>query len=459
MCFLIIGNVKKAIMTIITQSSSFRSFFFAKTQSENSHSERFFIYWTINMKKNIIRIIIAVILLVSWWVLYKRYMDHSSDTIQKQTTTWSTTTTKEEDKSYVATWITYQWEWVKDVTSTSFDKAESWEEVATWLTVPREIAFRSDNKMYITERPWNILLYDMKTKQRTIWTHIDVSQQASSEKWLLWLTVDPKNDDIVYVAYTYQSQGKFVNTLAKIDHTTWAEKITKLIDGVAANWDHDGGRVKIGPDGKLYRTMGDAENSDNAQNTASLNGKILRSNLDWSIPSDNPIKGSYVYSYWHRNPQWLAWQPGTNLLWSSEHGPSKIADCCRDELNIIQAGKNYWRPIIRGSQDKDNMQEPVRISSETTTWAPWWMTFITQWDWKNSLLVAWLKWESIYRVVFDSWSPTKITTVERHLHSIFWRLRNVVEHDGYIYIMTSNRDGRQKWTINATDDKVLRMKE
>ena len=83
---------------------------------------------------------------------------------------------------------------------------------------------------------------------------------------------------------------------------------------------HNGGRLRFGPDGKLYATIGDAQNSGNAQNTSTLNGKILRLNPDGTAPSDNPF-GNYVWSYGHRNPQGLAWD-SRGRLWAPEFGNS-----------------------------------------------------------------------------------------------------------------------------------------
>lgn len=410
------------------------------------------------MKKSNTILVMVLVLLIAWWIIYSRYNAEPEviNNIQVQNTdTANTGHTAEDDDSII---LTYQWEWIKDASNSFFDDMTKWENIVTWLTVPWDIAFRPDGKIYITERIWNILLYDPATKKTSVWSKIAVSQREGAEKWLLGIAADSRHNDIVYVAYTYQNGNSYVNTLAKIDKGDGTEKITKLIDGVVADDNHDWWRVLIWPDGKIYRTMWDAEITSTAQNKDSLNGKILRVNTDGSVPSDNPIKGSYVWSEWHRNPQWLAWQPKTNYLRSSEHGPSQLGDCCKDELNIILPWKNYWRPVIRWEQQKENLQQPVWQSSESDTWAPGWMTFITQGARANSLLVAWLKWESIYRVLFDNTNPTKILSVERHIYKAFWRLRGVVEHEWYIYVLTSNKDWRQKGTIRAEDDRILRIK-
>ena len=112
-----------------------------------------------------------------------------------------------------------------------------------------------------------------------------------------------------------------------------------LLDDVAGSNNHDGGRVKFGPGGTLYWTTGDAQKTGSAQQLMSLNGKILRLNPDGGIPPDNPFANSYVYSYGHRNPQGLAWQPNSRRLYATEHGPSGFQGCCRDEVNFIEPEK------------------------------------------------------------------------------------------------------------------------
>jgi glucose/arabinose dehydrogenase len=78
-----------------------------------------------------------------------------------------------------------------------------------------------------------------------------------------------------------------------------------LLDKIPGFIIHNGGRIKIGPDGYLYVTTGDAGEADKAQDLKTLHGKILRMTLEGKIPSNNPFPNSYVYSYGHRNPQGL----------------------------------------------------------------------------------------------------------------------------------------------------------
>jgi glucose/arabinose dehydrogenase len=143
-----------------------------------------------------------------------------------------------------------------------------------------------------------------------------------------------------------------------------------LLEGILGGANHDGGRLAFGPDGTLYATTGDAWDRARAQELDSLNGKILRLNADGTIPADNPFSGSPVYSYGHRNPQGLAWQPGTGVLYSTEHGPSgEMGACCHDEVNRIVAGGNYGWPLIVGAESGADLIDPLAQSGQGT-WAP-----------------------------------------------------------------------------------------
>jgi len=117
---------------------------------------------------------------------------------------------------------------------------------------------------------------------------------------------------------------------------------TIILNNIPAAAIHDGGRLKFGPDGKLYATTGDSANPSLAQDTSSLAGKILRLNPDGTVPSDNPF-GNYVYSYGHRNPQGITWGP-SGIMYASEHGQNK-----NDEINIITRGGNYGWPLMRAT--------------------------------------------------------------------------------------------------------------
>jgi glucose/arabinose dehydrogenase len=313
--------------------------------------------------------------------------------------------------------------------------------------------------MFVTERAGRIRIVKDGALQPEPWMTLQVAEV--SEAGLLGLAIDPNfaQNRYVYVAYTYRSGARLVNRLARLreDPSSGkgvADKV--LIDNVPGANNHDGGRVKFGPDGKLYWTMGDAQNMASAQNQGSLNGKILRLNPDGSVPTDNPFPNSYVYSFGHRNPQGLAWQPGTGRLYETEHGPSGEKGCCRDEVNFIEAGKNYGWPTVTGSDTQPGMFPPVIHSGDNGTWAPGGVAFVSGGPWAGSLLFAGLRGAALIRVTLDPGNPRSVVSTEELLKGQYGRLRDVVEGpDGAIYITTSNRDGRGRPA--ADDDRILRL--
>lgn len=329
---------------------------------------------------------------------------------------------------------------------------------AKGLDTPWAIDFAPDGRAFLTERLGVIRVIKDGKLQTDPWIKMDSNEIG--EGGLLGLALDPgfAQNRFMYVAYTYRAQnGRVQNRLARLRDENGRGVLDKiLIDGAAGNSNHDGGRVKFGPDGKLYWTLGDAGNTALAQDLGSLNGKILRLNADGGIPNDNPFPNSYVYSYGHRNPQGLAWQPGTHRLYAAEHGPSGAQGCCRDELNLIEPGKNYGWAMITGDQTREGMIAPVLHSGNDYTWAPGGIAFATRGVWAGSLLITGLRGQALYRVTLDKNDPRKATRIERWFEFKYGRLRDVVEGpDGALYILTSNADGRGN--VGADGDVILRV--
>ncbi|MEE9398884.1 MAG: PQQ-dependent sugar dehydrogenase, partial [Dehalococcoidales bacterium] len=215
---------------------------------------------------------------------------------------------------------------------------------------------------------------------------------------------------------------------------------TIILDNIPGATNHNGGRIKFGPDGLLYITTGDASIPDLAPNINSLAGKILRLNDDGTIPVDNPFPGSPVFSFGHRNPQGLAWDV-QGRPWATEHGSRAT-----DELNLIEAGKNYGWPVIRGDEAAEGLESPV-IHSGGETWAPSGMAFLN-----GSLFFAGLRGQSLFEAVIEG----QTVTLRRHLNKDFGRLRDVVVGpDDFLYLLTSNLDGRGVPTAN--DDQIIKV--
>jgi glucose/arabinose dehydrogenase len=331
----------------------------------------------------------------------------------------------------------------------------------TNLDVPWEMAFAPDGRIFVTERPGKILIIEDGKLQNEPWLNLDVT--ALGEGGLLGIALDPDFADnhYVYVAQTYLADvNKIQNRLVRLREDTATGKgiVDKvLLDDAAGNVFHDGGRVKFGPDGKLYWTLGEAGNPALAQDLTSFNGKILRINPDGTIPADNPFPGSPVYSYGHRNPEGLAWQPGTGRLYATEHGPSGgFYGEGQDEVNYIKPGKNYGWPVIHGSEAHEGMVNPIIQSGESETWAPSGATFVNGGLWDGSMLFTGLRGEALYRLVIDKNDPTKVVSFDKYLAGQYGRLRDVVQGpDGALYILTNNTDGRGN--PRPADDRILRL--
>ena len=154
------------------------------------------------------------------------------------------------------------------------------------LDTPWALDFAPDGRIFISERPGRIRIVEQGQLRPEPWMTLEVA--AVGEAGLLGLAVDPQfsQNRFLYVAYSYRI-GAFSlrNRLVRLREDVKGKGILDkvLIDDVAGASNHDGGRVKFGPDGKLYWTVGDAQTTRYAQNVKSWNGKILRLNSDGTI--------------------------------------------------------------------------------------------------------------------------------------------------------------------------------
>lgn len=173
---------------------------------------------------------------------------------------------------------------------------------------------------------------------------------SGGEGGMLGVAIDPAwtSNHFVYFFHT-AAEG---NRIARMTYDgTTLTGYTIIVRGIARNTYHNGGRLAFGPDGFLYATTGDAQNTASAQDTGSLNGKILRMTTAGAPAPGNPF-GTLVYSYGHRNPQGLAFDRN-GRLWSAEFGANAY-----DELNLIKPGANYGWPTCEGSCTVSGMTNP-----------------------------------------------------------------------------------------------------
>jgi glucose/arabinose dehydrogenase len=312
------------------------------------------------------------------------------------------------------------------------------------LDVPWAIDIAEDGRLFFTERKGRIMAMEKNGSLISDpVSYINVLQNG--ESGLLGLALHPNftENHLLYVYHTYSNDSAVFNKVLMLTENN--NKIVEskvVIDNIPAADRNDGGRIKFGPDGKLYIATGDALQPGLAQDASSLAGKILRINPDGSIPEDNPFEGSPVYSYGHRNIQGLAWHPLTGELYASEHGSEG-----NDEINLIKPGTNYGWPIEDCNAEK--FEKPIVCFNPAI--APAGMTFAVSdtLGYQNNLLLATLKAQQIRLIDLGS-------NVESNILTGFGRIRDIVEaSDGSLYVATSNKDGRAIPTQD--DDKILRI--
>ncbi len=315
--------------------------------------------------------------------------------------------------------------------------------IAENLQIPWEVAFLPEGDLLVTERPG---ILKRIGKEGRIYTIEGV--EHIGEGGLLGLTLHPRfaENRWIYLYLTTTSRDGLINRIERyrLGGDQLSEK-TIIINNIPGAANHDGGRIAFGPDGYLYITTGDAGNPNLAQDTNSLAGKILRLKDDGSIPSDNPF-GNATYSYGHRNSQGLAWDD-KGQLWATEHGRSGVLSGF-DELNFIEKGRNYGWPVIQGDETKTGMKIPVVQSGPDEIWAPAGAAF-----WNGSVFFGGLRGEALYEAKIVG--ELKVSLIA-HFRQEFGRIRTVVlGPDGFLYLTTSNTDGRG--VPKANDDKIIRI--
>jgi glucose/arabinose dehydrogenase len=327
------------------------------------------------------------------------------------------------------------------------------------LQVPWALDFASDGRIFFTERNSGrirVIINGVVQSTPVITLGSPFYYMPNSEGGLLGIALDPNfaTNHYLYIYHTYKtSDNKVKNRVVRLiekDNKATIDKV--LISDLPGAVYHNGGRIKVGPDGKLYFGNGNYGHAEETLNY--LGGKIFRINLDGTIPSDNPFgPNSPIYSRGHRNPQGLAWQPGTNRLFQSEHGESST-----DEINFVTPGANYGWPKYSGSNHNASGITAPLIYAQGTTWAPSGITFVTKGPWKGDLLVANLKGQQIIkmRVVEKNGKPTISSGDLTYLYkNQYGRIRDVVEApDGSIYFVTSNNGDKNG---NGSPDKIVRL--
>lgn len=329
------------------------------------------------------------------------------------------------------------------------------EQVAGGLEHPWSLAFLPDGRMLVTERGGDLVLIDGADQSRVANMP---AVHARGQGGLLDVIVDPdfSNNQLVYLSFSALA-GDRPNTRvvrARLDGdalTGTVEIFTSNAEGVRSK--HFGSRLAIDGNGHLFITHGDLGVRENAQDASNHAGSVIRINTDGSVPADNPFVGQNgiapeLFSTGNRNPQGMAINPATGVVWSHEHGPQG-----GDEINIIEAGKNYGWPVITycvnygfgtkigdGITAKDGMEQPIYYWDPSI--APSGMMFYTgdQFpEWQGDLFIGALKYQLLVRLELDG---DRIVSESRIVDGDIGRVRDVRQGpDGYIYLLNDQDDG------------------
>jgi len=330
------------------------------------------------------------------------------------------------------------------------------------LNGPWELLWGPDNQLWFTEQDGKISKVDPKTGKRTNLIHI--KEVYKKRLALLSMAIHPdfKKHPFVFVNYIFLRDSLVFKKLVRYDYVPDTLINPRVLMEYPASTGHMGSRMLIAPDGKLLWATGDGQYRKDAQDLNSVKGKVLRLNIDGSIPDDNPIKGNPVWAYGFRVPQGMALSTNGNL-YTAEHG-----DAIGDEVNLVVKGANYGWPHVEGKADlkeelafakENNSKDP--LFDWTPTVAPAGLAYYHSDaipEFKNTLLMVTLKNQSL-RILKLNPAGDKVMSETVALEQKFGRLRSVcVSPEGEIFVSTSNRD----WNPGPgypklTDDKIIRI--
>lgn len=317
--------------------------------------------------------------------------------------------------------------------------------VAEKLQTPWSLVLSKDGRVFFTERIGTIRMLNANgTLAHDPVGYIRVDQVG--EGGLLGIDLHPNfiSNHEIYIYHTYSnSSGIYNRVMLLVENENKIVDSQIILDGIPGGRFHDGGRLKFGPDNKLYISTGDAGFAELSQNKSSLAGKILRINDDGTIPIDNPFPGSAIYAYGFRNVQGLTWHPETRELYASDHGATG-----NDEINVVRAGSNYGWPYEECSNE-GKYTAPVICFNPSIAPSGIAIPNSSKLGYSGDLLLATLKGSQLRSIDLYTGEQNNILVG-------YGRLRDVVEGDnGSLFVLTSNTDGRG--LIQENDDKILRI--
>jgi glucose/arabinose dehydrogenase len=324
--------------------------------------------------------------------------------------------------------------------------------IAQNLDVPWAIDIADDGRIFFTEKPGRIRIVHANGTLASELV-VNIRAEDTGEAGLLGLALHPNfaQNHLMYIYHTYAKDGKLYNKILMLterDNKVVDSKI--ILDSIPASDSNNGGRIKFGPDGKLYISTGDSETPEFSQNTKSLAGKMLRINDDGTIPDDNPLIDSPVYSYGHRNIQGFAWHPITNELYASEQGPAG-----NDEINIIEAGSNYGWPFEVCRYPSSSSSTSLRFKTPEFCFnpaiTPSGLTIATfdRLGYQNDIILTTLRGSHLHHIDLS-------TRIQDNILVGYGRLSDVIEApDGSLYVLTANRNVIGMG--NTNDDRIIQI--
>jgi len=328
---------------------------------------------------------------------------------------------------------------------TSNSESASVSILAENLDKPRAIAISGD-RIFVTEKDGLIrVIQDNSLLESPLAVFRSVNVFDGG---LLGIALHPNflNNHYIYVFLTYEEDGNLWNKILRITESeNKLQDAETVFDKIPGSRFTNGGFLKFGPDGKLYVGTGTISDSSHLpQDLDSLSGKILRLNDDGTIPDDNPFSDSPVYSLGHRNPQGMTWDDDGNMF-LAEFGPEK-----NDEINLIQAGKNYGWPEQQCSGN-ENFENAILCYDPSIE--PGGILFYSgdKLDFEFPFILASMRTANLYQLDFEEGLSS-----QKSILSGIGRVRDVVQgSDGTLYVITSNTDG--KGFPDRMDDKLLRI--
>ena len=320
-------------------------------------------------------------------------------------------------------------------------------QVTTERDLPWGLLTLPDGTVLYTRRDrFDIVHLDPVTGAKTVIGTVPGVAGTDGEGGVLGIEIAPTfaTDHWLYIFHTTATDNRIVRIKVENDQLV-TSTAQVLLTGILRNKYHNGGRLRFGPDGKLYASTGDAQNGDNAQKLDNLNGKVLRINPDGSVPADNPF-GNAVWSYGHRNPQGLAFD-AQGRLWEQEFGNSVM-----DETNLIVRGGNYGWPACEGTTGScatagyiaPKATYPVAQGSCSGIAAV-----------GDALYIACQRGTRMYRSVITS--AGSLTDQQQYFVGTYGRLRTVEPtRDGGLWLTTSNAGDKDSIPDNS-NEKILRV--